>query len=230
MLYFAGVAVPFRYSDMGKKKGSSGGRKRSSTQGRGGGSKTLPSDQKRTVSAVDEGEGTPSAHKHDDLNSIQNSKGVQQMREADPSSSGLQVGTLLKHSGESECKDGAPDGSISTGCEVSDIWQHCTECRVIVKAMIDSHPQKDNYIAKLEEHCIAHGVGWRQMLEGLSGEQKSDIQSSDVDSSTEKQSVGLLPAEVSCSCIFVLGKGNERYRSVWRSKVCCVSTCLSYLV
>jgi hypothetical protein len=161
------------------------------------------------------------------LNTIQNSEGVQQRREADPSSSGLQVGTWMKHSGESECKEAEPDGSISTGCEVSDIWQHCTECRVIVKAMIDSHPQKDDYVAKLEEHCIAHGVGWRQMLEGPPGEQKSVIQSSDVESSTEKQSVGLLPAaEVSCSCIFVLGRG----RSVWRSKVCCVSTCLSYIV
>jgi hypothetical protein len=164
MLYFAGVAVPFRYRDMGKKKSGGGKGKGNSTQGRGGGgSKTLPLDQKRTVSAVDEGEGTPSAHKHDDLNSIQKSKGVQQMQEADPSSSGLQVGTWMKHSGESECKEAAPDGSTSTACQVSDIWQHCTECRVIVKAMIDSHPQKDDYVAKLEEHCIAHGVGWRHV-------------------------------------------------------------------
>jgi hypothetical protein len=63
------------------------------------------------------------------------------------------------------------------------------------------------------------------MLEGPSGEQKSDILSSDVESSTENHSVGLLPAEVSFSRIFVLGRGNKQYRSVWHLKVCCVSTC-----
>jgi hypothetical protein len=242
MLYFAGVAVPFRYSDMGgKKKGDNALGRGSSTRGQGGGSKTSL-DQKRTVSTVGEGEGTPSAHKHDDLKSIQNSQRVQQMEEADPSSSGLQVGTGMKHAGESECKEVTPDSismqvdtgvkhsgemtpdrSISTGCEVSDMW-HCTECSGIVKAMIDTHPQKDDYVAKLEELCIAHAVEWRQMLEGPSGEQKSDIQSSDVESSMENQSVGLPPAEVSCSHIFTLSRGNERYSSVWRVKVCCVST------
>jgi hypothetical protein len=211
---------------MGKKnKGGVGRGRGSSTQGQEVGTKTLPLDQKRTVSTVGEGKGTPSAHKRDDLNSIQNSQGVQQMQEADPSSSGLQVGTGIKHSGESECKEVTPDGSFSTGCEMGDIWQ-CTECRGIVRAMIDTHPQKDDYVAKLEEHCIAHAVEWRQMLEGASGEQKSDIQSSDVESSTENQSVGLQSAaEVSCSHIFMLGRGNERYGSVWRAKVCCVSTC-----
>jgi hypothetical protein len=243
MLYFAGVAVPFRFSDMGgKKKGVSAPGRGSSTRGQGGGSKTLPLDQKQTVSTVGEGEGTPSAHKHDDLKSIPNSQGVQQMEEADPSSSGLQVGTGMKHAGESECKEVTPDSismqvdtgvkhsgemtpdrSISTGCEVSDMWR-CTECRRIVKEMIDTHPQKDDYVAKLGELCIAHAVEWRQMLEGPSGEQKSDIQSSDVESSMENQSAGLLPAEVSCSHIFTLGSGNERYSSVWRVKVCCVST------
>ena len=183
---------------MGKKnKGGNGRGRGSSTQGQGGGSKTLPSDQKRTVSAVDEGEGTPSAHKRDDLNSIQNSQGVQQMQEADSSSSGLQVGTEMKHSGESECKEVTPDSSISTGCEMSDIQQHCTECRGILKEMIDTHPQKDDYVAKLKEHCIAHAAGWCQMLEGPSGEQKSNIQSSDVESSAENQSVELQPVKVS---------------------------------
>jgi hypothetical protein len=224
MLYFAGVVVPFGYSDMGKKKGSSGQGRGNSTQGQGGGSKTLPIDQKQTVSAVVEREGTPSAHKHDDFNSIQNSQGVQQMQEADPSSSGLEVGTGMKHSGKSECKEVTPDSSISTGREMSDIW-HCAECRGIVKTMIDTHPQKDDYVVKLEEQCIAHAVGWRQMLEGPSVEQKSDIQSSDVESSMENQSVGLLPAEVSCSRIFTLRRSNKWYRSVWRMKVCCVSTC-----
>ena len=219
--------MPFRYSDMGKKKSSSGQGRGSSTQGQGG-SKTVPLDQKQTVKAVDEGEGTASAHKHDDLNSIQNSQGVQQMQEADPSSSGSQVDTGMKHSGESECKEVTPDSSISTGREMSDIW-YCTECIGIVKALIDTHPQKDYYVTKLQEQCIAHAVRWRQMLEGPSGEQKSDIQSSDVESSMENQSVGPLPAEVSCSHIFMLGRGNEWYRSVWRVKVCCVGTCLEIL-
>jgi hypothetical protein len=230
MMYFAGEAVPFRYSDMGRKnKGGSGQRKGGSGrgqggsgQGQGGGSKTSHLDQKRTVSAIYEGEGTPNAHKHDDLNAIQNSQGVQQRQEADPSSSGLQVGTGVKHSGESECKEVTPDSSISTGCEMSDMW-HCTECRVTVKTMIDTHPQKYDYVAKLEERCIAHAMGWCQMLEGPSGEQKSDIQSSVVKSSVEDQSVGQLLAEVSCSHIFTLGRGNEWYRSAWQVKVCCVN-------
>jgi len=182
---------------MGKNKGLSGQGKGRSALGRGGGSKTLPLDQKWRVGAVDEGKGTPSAHKHD-LNSIQNSQVVQQMQEADPSSSGLQARTCMKRSGESECKEVTPDSSISAGCEMSDIW-HCTEFRVIVKAMMDTHPQKDDYVAKIEEHCIEHAVGWRQMLEGPSGEQKSKVQSSDVESSVENQSVDLLPAEPS-SC------------------------------
>lgn len=224
MLYLAGVAVLFRYSDMPKNKGGGGRMKGRSTQGQGGGSKTLPLDQKQNVRAVDEGEGTPSAHKHDDLNSIQNSQGVQQKQEADPSSSGLQVGTLMKHSGESEGKEVTPDSSISTGCEMTDIW-HSNEFRVIVKEMIDTHPQKDDYIAKIEQHCFAHAVELREMLEGPSGEQKSNVQSSDVESSAENQSVGLLSAEVSCSCIFTLGRGNKRYRTLWRAKVCCVGTC-----
>jgi hypothetical protein len=211
VLYFAGVAVPLKYSDMGKKKGGSGRGKGSSTRGQGGGSKTLPLDQKQTTSVVDEGEGTPSTHKHDDVNSIQNSQGVQEMQEAEPSSSGLQVGTLVKHSGESEWKEVMPDSSISTGCDMSDVW-HCAACRGIVTAIVDTHPQKDDWVAKLEEHCTAHAVGWRQMLEGPSGEQKSNIQSSDVESSAESQSESLQPAEVSCSDIFVLGRGNKRYR------------------
>lgn len=217
MLYFAGVTVPFRYSDMGgKKKGVNGRGRGNSSQGQGGGSKTLPLHQKQTVSAVDEGERTPSAHKHDDLNSIQNSQGVQQTEEANPSSSGLQVGTGMKHAGESECKEMTPDSSISTGCEMSDMW-NCTEFRATVKAMIDTHPEKDYYVAKLGERCIAHAhaEGLRQMLEGPSGERKSDIQSSDVESSTENHSVSQQPAEVSCSHIFILGRGNKRYRSVW---------------
>lgn len=218
--------MPFRYSDMGgKKKGVNALGRGSSTRGQGGGSKTLPLDQKQTVGAVGKGEGTPNVHKHDDLKSIQNSQRVQQFN---PSSSGLQVGTGMKHAGESECKEVTPDSSInmqvdtgvkrpgemtpdrsiSAGREVSDMW-HCTECRGIVKAMIDTHPQKDDYVAKLEERCIAHAVAWRRMLEGPSGEQKSDIQSSDVESSMENQSVGLPPAEVSCSHIFTSGRATN---------------------
>jgi len=221
MLCLAGVAVLLRYSDMPRSKGGGG---RAKGKGQGGGSKTVPLDQKGTVKAVDEGEGTPSAHKLDDLNSIQNSQGVQQTQEADPSSSGLQVGTLMKHSGESEGKEVTPDSSISTGCEMTGIW-HSTEFRDIVKEMIDTHPKKDYYLAKIEQHCFAYAVEWREMLEGPSGEQKSNVQSSDVESSAENQSVDLLSAEVSCSCIFTLGRHNKRYRTLWRVKVCCVSTC-----
>jgi len=200
---------------MRKNKAISGGWGRGrNVWEQGGGSKTLPLDQKRSVGTVVEGKGAPSVHKHDDLNSTQNSQVVQQMREADPSSSGLQVRTWwMKRSGESECKEVTPDSSISTGCEMSDIW-HCTEFRVIVKTMIDTHPQKDDYVAKIEEHCIAHAVGWRQMLEGPSGEQKSQVQSSDVESSGENQFVDL-PAEVSSGHILMLGRGNKWYRTLW---------------
>jgi hypothetical protein len=104
MLYFAGVAVPFKYSDMGRKKGNSRRGKGSSAQGQGGGSKTLLHGQKQTVTAVDGGEGTPSRRKHDDVNSVQHSQEVRQKQAADSSISGLQVGTWMKHSGESECE------------------------------------------------------------------------------------------------------------------------------
>lgn len=211
--------MPFRYSDMRKNKAISGQGRGRNTGGREGGSKTSPLDKKRGVGAVVEGKGTPSAHKHDDLNSIQNSQVVQQMQEADPSHSDLQLHTGTKHSGESESKEVTPDSSISTGCEMSDIW-HCTDFRVIVKAMIDTHPQKDDYVAKIEEHCFAHAAGWRQMLEGPSGEQKSEIQSVDVKSSGENRSVDL-PAEVSCSHVFMLGRDNKWHRTLASKGVLC---------
>jgi hypothetical protein len=124
------------------------------------------------------------------------------MQEAGPSSSGLQVGTGMNHSGESECNKLTPGGSISTGFEVSDMW-HCTEFRVIVTEMLNTHPQKDYYVAKFQEHNSVHAVQCHQMSDGPSGERKSDVQSSDFESSTENQSVGLHPAEVSCSDICV---------------------------
>lgn len=220
--------MPFKYSDMGKKTGNSGRGKDSSAQGHGGRSKTLLHVQKQTVTVVDEGEGTPSRHKHDDVNSVQHSQEVRQKQVADPSVSGLQVGTWMKHSGESECEELTQDSSISAGCELSDIW-NCAKCRVIVKEMIDSHPQKDYYVAKLEKDHITHSVVYHQMSEGPSGGQQSDIQSSYARSSTENLPLGVLPCEVSCNRIFILGRGNIHYRLVWRMEVCCISTCFEIL-
>jgi hypothetical protein len=187
---------------MGKKKGVDARGRGSSMQGQAGGSKTLPHDQKQTVSAVDEGEGTPSTHKCGDLNSTQNVQGLHQTQEADPSGSDLQIGTGMKHSGESERKELTPGGSFSTAFELSDIW-HCNEFRVIVREMMDTHPQKDYYAVKMEEHNSAHAMGHCKMSDGPSGEQKSDIQSCDFKSGTENQSVDYLPAEVSCSHVFI---------------------------
>ena len=84
-----------------------------------------------------------------------------------------------------------------------------------MKAMIDSHPEKDYYVAKLEKDHITHSVVCRQMSEGPSGGQHSDIQSSDVRSSTENLLLSVLPSEVSCGRICVLGRGNIHYRLVW---------------
>jgi hypothetical protein len=197
MFYFAGEAVPLKCRDMNKYRKGIPNKKSSRTQERGGGLKRLPCDG---------GKGTASQHKTDDLNSIQNNKGVHQEQEVGASSSGSQVGTSIKCSGERECKELTANGSIGTGFEMSDIF-YCAECRVILKEMVETHPQKDVYISKFEEHHVAHAVGSNQMSEGPSGEQKGDIQSSDVKSSTGNQPAGPT-AEVRCIHI-VLGTGNK---------------------
>jgi hypothetical protein len=200
MFYCAGIAAPFKYSNMGKHGKPSEKRKQ-------GESEHHNQKQKPTAHAAGVGGVSSHEHQHDDKSSVQSNEVVLQRQESDPSSSGSQVGTQMKHSGENECKELTSNTSITGGLEMSDIWC-CTVCRVILKEMIDSHPQKDDFMAKLERHHFSHAVECNQTAKGSSGEQKSDVRVNDIESVTENQPEGL-PAKVSTIHVFVLGRGNK---------------------